>query len=63
MALSDNCAQPSEKPRSPFILKLEHGAEPSDRDRQVLELAIREVRQFHPRSDLIRSGIGPNTFM
>jgi CRP-like cAMP-binding protein len=45
---------------TPFILKLEHGADLSDDDRQVLEQAAREVRHFSPRHDLIREGDRPD---
>ena len=38
---------------TPFVLKLEYGAGLSDHDRQVLEHAVREVRQFKPQHDLI----------
>ena len=44
---------------TPFILKLEHGAGLSNEDRQVLEHAIRDVRQFKPRHDLILEDDSP----
>ena len=44
---------------TPFVLKLEYGAELSDRDRQVLEQAVRDVRQFKARHDLILEDDSP----
>ncbi len=44
---------------TPFVLKLEYGAGLSDQDRQVLEQAVREVRQFKPRHDLILEDDSP----
>jgi CRP-like cAMP-binding protein len=44
---------------TPFILKLEHGAELSDEDRRVLEHAVGRVRHFGSRTDLIREGDRP----
>ncbi len=44
---------------TPFVLKLEHGAGLSDEDRRVLEHAIRDVRQFKPRHDLILENDSP----
>jgi CRP-like cAMP-binding protein len=44
---------------TPFVLKLEYGAGLSDQDRQVLEHAVRDVRQFKPRHDLIREDDSP----
>jgi CRP-like cAMP-binding protein len=38
---------------TPFVLKLEYGAELSGQDRQALGQAVRDVRQFKPRHDLI----------
>src|SRR5919107_120992 len=38
---------------TPFVLKLEYGAELSSQDRQVLEQAVCDVRPFKPRHDLI----------
>jgi CRP-like cAMP-binding protein len=38
---------------TPFVLKLEHGAALSNQDRQALEQAVRDMRQFKPRHDLI----------
>src|SRR3712207_5432162 len=38
---------------TPFVRKLEHGAGLSDQDRKVLDQAVRDVRQFKPRHDLI----------
>jgi CRP-like cAMP-binding protein len=44
---------------TPFVRKLEYGAGLSDQDRQVLEHAIRDVRQFKPRHDLILEDDSP----
>ena len=44
---------------TPFVLKLEHGAVLSNEDRQVLEHAVRDVRQFKPRHDLILEDDSP----
>jgi CRP-like cAMP-binding protein len=44
---------------TPFVLKLEHGAGLSVQDRQVLEQAVRDVRQFKPRHDLILEDDSP----
>ena len=44
---------------TPFVLKLEYGAALSDQDRQVLEQAVRDVRQFEPRHDLILEDDSP----
>ena len=44
---------------TPFVLKLEYGATLSDQDRQVLEQAVRDVRQFGPRHDLILEDDSP----
>jgi hypothetical protein len=43
-----------------FVLKLEYGARLSDQDRQVLEQAIRDVRQVKPRHDLILEDDSPD---
>lgn len=45
---------------NPFILKLAHGAELTDGDKQVLEQAIAGTRQLGPREDLIREGDQPD---
>jgi CRP-like cAMP-binding protein len=45
---------------NPFIVKLEHGAELSDKDRQALEGAIGNVRQVGARTDLIEEGDRPD---
>ena len=44
---------------TPFVLKLEHGAGLSDRDRQMLEQAVRDVRPFKQRHDLILEDDSP----
>jgi CRP-like cAMP-binding protein len=44
---------------TPFVLKLEYGAGLSDQDRQVLEQAGSDVRQFKPRHDLILEDDSP----
>jgi hypothetical protein len=44
---------------TPFVLKLEYGAGLSDQDRQVLEQAAQDVRQFKPRHDLILEDDSP----
>ncbi|MBM6583059.1 Crp/Fnr family transcriptional regulator [Microvirga sp. BT689] len=44
---------------TPFIRKLEYGAGLSDQDRQVLEQAVHDVRQFKPRHDLILEDDSP----
>jgi CRP-like cAMP-binding protein len=44
---------------TPFVLKLEYGAELSGQDRQVLEQAVRDVRLFKPRHDLIQEDDSP----
>ncbi len=44
---------------TPFVLKLEYGARLSEQDRQVLEHAVRDVRQFKPRHDLILENDSP----
>jgi CRP-like cAMP-binding protein len=44
---------------TPFVLRLEYGAGLSDQDRQVLEQAVRNVRQFKPRHDLILEDDSP----
>lgn len=44
---------------TPFVRKLEYGAGLSDQDRQVLEQAVRDVRQFKPRHDLILEDDSP----
>jgi CRP-like cAMP-binding protein len=44
---------------TPFVLKLEYGAGLSDQDRQALERAVRDVRQFKPRHDLILEDDSP----
>ena len=44
---------------TPFVLKLEYGAGLSDHDRQVLEHAVRDVRQFKPQHDLILEDDSP----
>jgi CRP-like cAMP-binding protein len=44
---------------TPFVLKLEYGAGLSDQDRQVLEQAVRDVRQFKPRHDLVLEDDSP----
>jgi CRP-like cAMP-binding protein len=44
---------------TPFVRKLEYGAGLTDQDRQTLEQALRDVRQFKPRHDLIRENDSP----
>ena len=44
---------------TPFGRKLEYGAGLSDQDRQVLEHAVRDVRQFKARHDLILEDESP----
>jgi CRP-like cAMP-binding protein len=44
---------------TPFVRKLEYGAGLSDQDRQVLDQAVRDVRQFKPRHDLILEDDSP----
>lgn len=44
---------------SPFVQKLEHGAELSDQDRAVLEEAVLQIRQVGAREDVIREGDNP----
>jgi CRP-like cAMP-binding protein len=44
---------------APFILKLEHGAELSNEDRQALEKAVHGARRFRPREDLVQEGDRP----
>jgi CRP-like cAMP-binding protein len=44
---------------TPFVRKLEYGAGLSDQDRQMLEQAVRDVRQFKPRHDLILEDESP----
>jgi CRP-like cAMP-binding protein len=46
---------------TPFVLKLEYGAGLSDQDRQVLEHAVRDVRQFKPRHDLVLEDESPES--
>jgi CRP-like cAMP-binding protein len=45
---------------TPFIRKLEYGAALTERDRDVLEDAARDVREMGPREDLISEGQRPN---
>jgi len=44
---------------TPFVRKLEYGAGLSDQDRQALERAVCDVRQFKPRHDLILEDDNP----
>jgi CRP-like cAMP-binding protein len=44
----------------PFIRKLEHGADLSDRDRQTLERLICQVRAISSRQDIIKEGDKPD---
>ncbi len=44
---------------TPFIRKLEYGAELSDQDRRHLEEAASDVREIGPRQDLISEGDRP----
>jgi CRP-like cAMP-binding protein len=44
---------------TPFVLKLEYGAELSDQDRQMLEHAVRDVRQIKARHDLLLEDDSP----
>jgi CRP-like cAMP-binding protein len=44
---------------NPLIKKLQHGADLTDRDRQVLEKVISEPRIIDPRQDIIHEGDRP----
>jgi CRP-like cAMP-binding protein len=44
---------------NPLIRKLEHFAKLSDEDKRVVENAVRDVRDFGPREDVIREGDTP----
>jgi CRP-like cAMP-binding protein len=44
---------------NPFILKLQHGAELDDEDRQALERAVAKVEKVDADKDLIREGEKP----
>jgi CRP-like cAMP-binding protein len=44
---------------TPFVRKLEYGAGLSDEDKRVLEQAVRDVRQFKSRHDLILEDDSP----
>jgi CRP-like cAMP-binding protein len=45
---------------NPLIQKLEHGAQLSDDDRQVLEQVVHDVRDVGARQDIIEEGDKPN---